>query len=197
MKPAIYLQLLLLLPLSIVLSSCQTDYANLPTYTPTKQLQAVIETPAGSAHKLIYSQENKDFVADKEAGRDRVISFLPFPANFGFIPSTQTNSTGKGIEIVVISERAEPGTVMEVIPVGVLQLETAGDLEHIIIAIPARPSEQLITTSDYTSFSRQYPAIKEILQQWFMHHNATAKTRFIGWRDEKFADQEIQRWMKL
>ncbi|WP_242922961.1 inorganic diphosphatase [Pontibacter liquoris] len=188
---------LLLLPLLALLAACKTDYANLPTYSATRQLQAVIEVPAGSSHRLVYAPETNEFIPDKAAGKDRITAFLPYPANLGFIPSTETNSTGKGLEILVIAESRPPGTVMDVVPLGVLQLETAGELEHIIVATPARPSEQLITATDYASFSTHYPAAKVILQTWFAHHNPTARTRFVGWRDDKFADQEIQRWMKL
>lgn len=195
MKHCCYIVLLIALIGS--LSSCKTDYANLPTYASNRQLQAVIETPAGSARKRQYDPVTKEFVADKEAGQDRIIGFLPLPGNFGFIPSTQTNSKGKGLEILVIGESVETGTVMEVIPIALLQLETAGNLDHKIIAIPARPSEQLITANSFAEFNSRHPAALEILQKWFTSYNPTARSRFVGWRDEQFADQEIQRWMKL
>ncbi|MHC2992792.1 inorganic pyrophosphatase [Pontibacter sp. HJ8] len=187
---------LLLLQL-LLLTGCQTDFTALPTYTPRKQLQAVIEVPAGDATKLRYNRQTKAFEADKQAGQDRIINFLPYPANFGFIPSTETNAQAKPLEIVVLSGRVETGTVMEVIAIGVLQLETDGELDHKIVAVPARPSERTIDATDFGSLSTRYPAAKEILQQWFVHQNPTAKSRFVGWRNEHFADQEIQRWMKL
>jgi inorganic pyrophosphatase len=187
----------LLLALLVSLASCQTDMATLPTFTPKKQLQAVIEVPAGSATKLFYNRQTKAFETEKLAGQDRIVQFLPYPANFGFIPSTETNAQAKPLEIIVLSGSLETGTVLEVIPIGVLQLETDGDLDHKIIAVPARPSARSIQAVDYASFSADYPAVKAILQQWFVHHNPTAKSKFVGWRNDQFAEQEIQRWMKL
>ncbi|MDX5418460.1 MAG: inorganic diphosphatase [Hymenobacteraceae bacterium] len=181
----------------MLLASCQTDYASLPTYTSQKQLQAVIEVPAGSATKLRYNRQSKAFETEKHAGQDRIVNFLPYPANFGFIPSTETNAQKKPLEVVVIAGSMEAGTVMEVIPVGVLQLETDGELDHKIVAVPARPSERTVNASDYNSFTADYPAVKAILQQWFVYHNPITKSRFVGWRNEQFAEQEIQRWMKL
>lgn len=195
MKPQLYL--LLLLAQFLFLSSCQTDYTTLPTYTPRKQLQAVIEVPAGSSTKMRYNRQTKKFEADKLAGQDRIIEFLPYPANFGFIPSTEINAQAKPLEIVVLSGRLEAGTVLEVIPIGVLQLETDGELDHKVVAVPARPSERTMSVTDLASFSSRYPAAKEILQQWFVHHNPTAKSKLVGWRNEQFAEQEVQRWMKL
>ncbi|MCJ8165163.1 inorganic diphosphatase [Pontibacter sp. E15-1] len=187
----------LTLLLAVLLCSCNTDYASLPTYTSNKQLQAVIETPAGSNHKMMYDAEQKAFVNDKDAGQDRVIGFLPYPANLGFIPSTEINKEGKGLEILVLSERLETGTVAEVIPIGLIQLETDGELQHIVVAVPARPSERPINATNYTSLSVDYPAVKDILQRWFAHSNPAANTNYVGWRDEKFAEKEIQRWMRL
>ncbi|WP_194350009.1 inorganic diphosphatase [Pontibacter beigongshangensis] len=187
----------LLLGLALLCSACTTDYANLPTYTPNKQLQAVVETPAGSSHKLLFDRATKAFVNEKEAGKDRVIRFLPYPGNYGFIPSTEVGGKSAPLQVLVIAESAAPGTVLEIIPVGVLQLDISGELHPQIIAIPARPSEQLITAHDFASFSKRYPAIKTILEQWFLHHNPAAPARLGGWRDEKFANQMIQRWMKL
>lgn len=190
----------LLLPLAVVillLSSCQTNYNDLPTYSGNKQLQAVIETPAGNTRKLVYDSEKKEFVEDKDAGHPRQVDFLPYPANFGFIPSTETDKSGKQLEVLVLSERREPGTEVEVVPLGLIQLERSGELRHIIVAVPARPSERQINATTYDSFSKEYPGAKAILQIWFSNYNKSTGTRFVGWRDEKFADKEIQRWMKL
>ena len=183
--------------LALLLVSGKTDYAQLPTYTGNEQWQAVIETPAGSNHRLIYNQEQKAFVNDKMAGQDRVVQFLPYPANLGFIPSTEINSDGKGLEILVLSERLETGTVAEVLPVGLMQLETDGELQHLVVAVPARPSERQIKATNYRALSVEYPAVKKILEEWFANHNPTANTNFVGWRDERFAEKEIQRWMRL
>ncbi|PRY16449.1 inorganic pyrophosphatase [Pontibacter ummariensis] len=191
------LKSLCLLLLAVLLYACKTDYTALPTYTPTKQLQAVIETPAGNNHKLVYNQEKQEFVRDQDAGLDRVVPFLPYPANLGFIPSTEINKSGKGLEILVLSERLETGAVVEVVPVGLLQLETAGELQHIVVAVPARPSERQIQATNYASLSADYSGVKTILATWFTHSSPGASTKFVGWRDERFADKEIQRWMKL
>ncbi|NDK55208.1 inorganic diphosphatase [Pontibacter fetidus] len=189
----------LLLILSILwLTSCQTDYATLPTYSGARQLQAVIETPAGSSHTVKYNRASKAFENDKEAGQDRVIRFLPYPGNYGFIPSTETGTNGRNLSTLILAERADAGTVLEIIPVATLLLEKPnGDLYPVIISVPARPSARTVDATDYITLSRKYPAVKSILQQWFMHHNHSYPLKYVGWKDEQFAEKEIQRWMKL
>lgn len=182
---------------SLILTGCKTDYANLPTYTGNRQLQAVIEVPAGNNLQLKYDKKKQEFIEDKDAGEDRVVEFLPFPGNYGFIPSTEVDKNGRGLNILVLTERAETGTVMEVVPVGVLQLETNGDLEPLVIAVPARPSDRTVEATSMAELTKNYPAVKEIIRLWFVHQNPALNTKFVAWRDERFADQEIQRWMKL
>ncbi len=178
-------------------TGCTTDYANIPTYSGSKQLQAVIEVPAGNNLQLKYDAETKEFVSVKEAGKAKVIDFLPLPGNYGFIPSTQVGKDGGGLPILVLSGRAEIATVMEVIALGILQLETNGEIQPIVIAVPARPSERTIDATTLASFSKNYPSVKNILREWFTNHDKTVNTKFVAWRDEMFTDKEIQRWMKL
>ncbi|WP_299825215.1 inorganic diphosphatase [uncultured Pontibacter sp.] len=187
----------LLLISILFITSCKTDYATLPTYTGTRQLQAVIEVPAGNNLQLKYNKQTQEFVSDKNAGKDRIIEFLPFPGNYGFIPSTEVGKNGSGLPILVLAERVETGTVMEVVPLGILQLETEGEIQPIVVAVPARPSERTIDATTLAAFSQSYPAAQFILKEWFVNRNKTANTKFVAWRDERFADKEIQRWMML
>jgi inorganic pyrophosphatase len=189
---------LLWLLCTFCLISCQTDYATLPTYSEGRQVQAVIETPAGSSHKVKYNRHTKAFENDKEAGQDRIIRFLPYPGNYGFIPSTEVGPNGRGLSTLLLAERAEAGTVTEIIPIATLLLEKPnGDLYPVIISVPARPSARTIDATDYATLTIKYPAVKSILQQWFTHHNSSYPLKYISWKDEQFAEKEIQRWMKL
>lgn len=189
---------ILLLLVTLLLYSCHTDYATLPTYSGARQLQAVIETPAGSSQSVTYDVATKAFVNEKLAGKDRVLQFLPYPGNYGFIPSTEVGANGRGLSTIVLAERSESGTVMEILPIATIMLEKpTGDLYPVIISVPARPSEQTIKATNFKSLSIEYPAVKQILQQWFIHHTYPNQLKFVGWKDEKFAEKEIQRWMNL
>lgn len=179
------------------LTGCKTDYANLPTYSGTRQLQAVIEVPAGNNLQLKYDRQTQEFISIKNAGKDDVIEFLPLPGNYGFIPSTEVDKAGNSLPILVLAERVETGTVMEVVPLGILQLETDGEIKPVVVAVPARPSERTINATTLEALTKHYPAAQTILREWFVNQSRTDNTKFVAWRDERFADKEIQRWMKL
>lgn len=184
----------------MVLSCCRADYASLPLYSNAGVLQAVIEVPAGSNRQMQYDLETKEFMPVRKAGMDVVIDFLPYPGNYGFIPSTLVdepdNDNPHPLRILVIAESVPTGTVMEVQPVGTLLLDKAGKVEHLIVAVPAKPSEQVMAASDYETLSRKYPGAKEVIQTWFMHANQEEKAKLMGWKDEAFAEEQISRWMR-
>src|SRR5687768_11961256 len=90
-----------------ILASCKTDLATLPAFSETKQVQVVIETPAGAAHQNQYDPVTQQFQKEQEAGQDKIIRFLPFPVNEGFIPSTQepkiNGGSGEPLSVVIIA----------------------------------------------------------------------------------------------
>jgi inorganic pyrophosphatase len=75
-------------------------------------------------------------------------------------------------------------------------LDVAGEVSYVVITIPAKPSEQVIAATDFASLTQHYPAVKEIIQQWFIHHNPNQRTRVMGWKDEKYTNQLISRWLR-
>jgi inorganic pyrophosphatase len=196
----LFKQLHLLLGFALAITSCRTDPAHLPVYSPTGQLQAVIEVPAGTNRRLRYDPASRSFLAEQQAGTDRIIRFLPYPGNYGFIPSTLVEAGDQGdsrpLEILVLGESVASGTVMEVQPLGTLLLDKAGQVVQLVVAVPARPRDQILLATDLETFQRKYPAAKEIIQQWLVHHNPPDRIRIMGWKDEKYTEAEIARWMR-
>jgi inorganic pyrophosphatase len=185
--------------LAFLLAACSTDYQHLPTFSENQQLQAVILTPAGSTHPQEYDAQKKAFKPAMEAGLAKQFQFLPLPGNLGFIPSTAHRQgdmpEGKPLQILVLAESVPTGTVQEVIPISTLILDIDGDLQAFVIAVPARPSEQVVAATDWASFQQQYPAAKAILQQWFLHFQPEKQIRLSGWKDEKYTDTFIRTWL--
>ncbi|MDB5264287.1 MAG: hypothetical protein JWQ14_3570 [Adhaeribacter sp.] len=128
------------------------------------------------------------------------VDFLPYPGNFGFIPSTLFNSSetdeGQPLSALVLAESVPTGTVTEVIPIGTIELEVADEVRYVVVAVPARPSEQVIAATDWAAFKQNYPAAKEIIQKWFIHHNPHRVTRLVGWQDDRYTDKLIRRWLR-
>ncbi|MBC6990622.1 inorganic diphosphatase [Hymenobacter sp. BT491] len=191
----------------VVLSSlgvigCRTDYAELPTFSPEKKLlQAVIEVPAGTNKEQAYDPKTKEFKPVQRAGTDRMVEFLPFPGNYGFIPGTRLEPApgvaARPLPILVLAESQPSGTVMDVQPVGLVLLDNVGVMEQIVLAVPARPSQRILPDiTTWADLTHRYPAAKEVLRLWFQHRGRSGEVHIMGWKDEKEAERRIKAAMQ-
>jgi len=185
----------------IIASSCNnqyTDYNNLPLYSESNILQAVIEIPAGTNHKIEFNKKELIFEVDTRNGNERVINFLPYPGNYGFIPSTYSNpkkgGDGDALDILVLCESLKTGTVIEIIPIGVLKLIDNEELDYKIIAIPSNKDLQIIKANNYADLSENYPEVKSLLETWFLSYDKSESAKVNGWGDEKDALIDIKKW---
>ncbi|MGY2131586.1 inorganic diphosphatase [Hymenobacter sp. HD11105] len=183
--------------LSLGVAGCQTDYAELPTFSPERKLmQAVIEVSAGTNYEQRYDPANNKFAPQQRAGKDRMLEFLPYPGNYGFVPSTSTAS-GNALAILVLAESQPAGTVLEVLPIGLVVLDKAGVLERVVLAVPARPSQRILPhVTTWDDFTQGYPAAQQILRLWFQHSDNPGAVRIMGWKDEQTAIQHVRDVMR-
>ena len=193
----------LILLASLFLTCCgeeqfSINYGDLSTYSAAGHLQMVVEIPAGTNVKLEYDIETNTFPVDKKNGKDRVIEFLPYPGNYGFIPSTimdiSRGGDGDAVDILLLSEHLPTGTIIEVLPIGVLVLEDSGEKDSKIIVVPIDESLRIMRTHSYESFHSEFFEAKQLIQLWFLGYKEGSVIKFISWKDEKAARIEIEKW---
>jgi inorganic pyrophosphatase len=167
----------------------------LPAFTDSG-VNAVIEIPAGTNRKIEYDEAANTFAPDERDGKERVIDFLPYPGNYGFIPGThvdeQSGGDGDALDILVISEAIPTGSLVEAIPIALLRLRDEGQQDDKVIAIPADSSLQVIAPKDYLDFSLRYDGAKLIIENWFLYYDGLGAANFEGWGDEKAARRAIE-----
>lgn len=186
--------LLLVLPL---LNCKQPDFYQLPAMVSENSINAVIEIPAGTNKKYEYNAASKEFIVDKENSRDRIIDFLPYPANYGFIPSTLSKSEiggdGDALDVLIIAESLPHGTVVKSIPIALLKLIDNGEKDYKIIAVPEDKSLRIIQATTFEQLLDKYSEVPKILELWFLNYNPNDVSSVEGWGNENEALQEIKR----
>ena len=96
-----------------------------------QSLDVFVETPKGSRKKYEFDHERKTMRLDR-----RLASATLFPADYGYVPGTAGND-GEALDALVLADDpTDPGTLIEVRPVGVFWLETEAGPEAKIIAVP-------------------------------------------------------------
>ena len=199
---------LLILVLCCLLAGCNADPASdgegavidpytLPS-TDGDALNVVVEIPAGTNHKLEY-HPGQGYVNDTlEGGADRVINFLPYPGNYGFVPSTLMDASrggdGDALDVLVIGESVPTGTQLRVIPIGALMLRDRGEIDTKIIAVAADPEKRTLRVENFLDFSLGNDAAKRIIETWFLNYKGPNAIELLRWEDEAYAWREVRKW---
>ena len=173
------------------------DYYNVSVQSNNGNFNAVIEIPAGTNKKIEYNNLSKTFEVDLKNGEDRIVQFLPYIGNYGYIPSTFSNpkegGDGDALDVLVLSENVETGTIIEIEPIAVLKLLDKGEIDYKIIAIPANKATQIIKVDLGDNFLIDYPAVKTMIELWFLNYNKEDVSIIEGWGNREEAIYEIEK----
>ncbi len=161
-------------------------------------LNVVVEIPAGTNHKIEY-HPGSGYVNDTLAeGGTRVVQFLPYPGNYGFVPSTLMDKgrggDGDALDVLVIGESVPTGTLLRVMPIAALMLRDRGEIDTKIIAVPADTSARTLQVDNFLEFSLGNDAAKRIIEAWFLNYKGANVTELLRWEDEAYAWREVRKW---
>ena len=113
---------------------------------PPQEINVFIEIPQGSSIK---------YELDKDSGAlavDRLLyTSMAYPFNYGFIPNTHAED-GDPLDVLLITSTSlSPGTFCSARPIGMLEMEDEGGIDHKIIAVPtAKIDPELADINDIT-----------------------------------------------
>lgn len=156
---------------------------------------AVVEIPAGTNKKVEIDKETDEFKVDQRDGKDRIISFLPYPANYGFIAGTLSDAAeggdGDAVDVLVIAEQLKTGTVISVEPIAMLKLIDDGEEDFKVLAVPTDDRLNVLKSKDLKDDPKKEQAIKEIIEKWFLSYDSDP-AKVIGWADKAETLQYIK-----
>jgi inorganic pyrophosphatase len=69
-----------------------------------------IEIPAGTKQKWEFNDETGEIEKDYKDEKERIIQFLPYPGNYGFIPETLAGD-GDPIDVIDLDESEQRGAL--------------------------------------------------------------------------------------
>ena len=191
------MKLVLFVTTILVFVSCKRhDISELTTFSDNNYVHAIIEIPAGSNKKMIFKQEKNTFIHENKNGARRIIDYLPYPVNYGFIPKTEMKESlggdGDALDVLVLCSALATANFLEVKPVGVLKMKDNGQDDHKILAIPADTKFQTIKAHGLEHMLSDYATILDIIEMWFLNYKGDNQMEVLGWGDEKEALEMIK-----
>lgn len=121
-------------------------------------VRMIVEIPKGSANKIEYDGELGLFRLDRS-----LYSPMHYPGDYGFIPGTLAEDGDPLDVLTLVSEPSFTGCLIEVRPVGVLNMVDRDEADQKIIAVPTRnPRYDQIHTMDQV-----FPHVRRELEHFF------------------------------
>jgi inorganic pyrophosphatase len=139
-------------------------------------VRMVVEIPKGSSNKYEYDRELGAFRLDRV-----LYSPVHYPGDYGFIPGTLAPDGDPMDVLVLVEDPTFTGCVVEVRPIGVLNMVDQDQNDQKIIAVRNRdPVYQQVHTLDQI-----YPHLRRAVEHFFNIYKELEgrETSTLGWGD--------------
>src|SRR5215467_3535734 len=148
------------------------------------EVNAVIEIPRGQTNKYEYDKKLQVFRLDRN-----LYSPVHYPGDYGFIPSTLSEDGDPLDVLVLVDAPSFPGCVMQVRPIGVLEMLDQGIPDEKILAVGKNNPRY----TDVWNYSEIYPHIlKEITHFFSIYKDLEGKRVEVhGWHDAAYARDRV------
>ena len=147
-------------------------------------VRAVIEIPKNSSNKYEYDGKLGVFRLDRA-----LYSPMHYPGDYGFIPGTLAQDGDPLDVLVLVDEPSFTGCLMEVRPVGLLNMIDEKQHDQKVLAVPNRnPRFDSIHTIDQV-----FPHIRREIEYFFSIYKELqgGKTKMDGWHGPREARKVI------
>ena len=109
----------------------------------------------------------------------RLIRYIPYVSNYGFVHKRQpTDQGGDGdpIDVILIGERFDRGSIIKSKILGVLKMKDEGMIDNKIIAIPLDSDViQAKFINSIEDLNKNYPGVLDILSIWFKNYKVSGQ----------------------
>ena len=176
----------------------KNDYIkNITTKNDDESYNAIIEIPSGTNQKWEISDDYKYLELEFKNGYPRIIKYLGYPANYGFIPNTKLKldegGDGDAIDVLVINDSPiEKGEKVKIKVIGMLKLLDKNEIDYKIISVKVGSIFEKINS--LKTLENELPGILEIFSIWFQNYKGE-KIKILGFEDKKKAKKFIERFV--
>ncbi len=178
-----FMRLYFLYTVLAVMTSCTTNSRvnllnDVEAFNTDSSVNVVIEIPAGTnqkweVNKITGQPEWERINSDSM----RIVNYLPYPANYGFVPQTllpeETGGDGDPVDVFVLGESVERSTVLKVKILGMIEMHDTGEEDFKLIAVPAEHS--VISANSIDQLQHQYPGALQIIKTWLLNYKGKGK----------------------
>lgn len=159
-------------------------------FTSDSLVNVVIEIPAGTTQKWEVNKETGQIEWERVTPDSlRVIDYLAYPANYGFVPQTllpeTTGGDGDPVDVFVLGPSIAREQIVSVKIVGIIHMLDDHESDSKLLAVSA--DNKGLNAETYEMLVTNYPGVLEILQTWLSHYKGQGRVEILSVQDEKQA----------
>ncbi len=169
-------------------------FYGVPARNADGTVNVIVEIPAGTNSKW---EVDKDGLMKLEVreGSPRAVKFLPYPGNYGMIPSTklpkEEGGDGDALDVLILCPTLRRGTVAKVHVIGVLKYLDRGEQDDKLLAV--MDSTPLGSVRSLKELNESFPEASNIVKLWFDSYKGPGKMEFKGWGEAKEAQELLDK----
>ena len=152
------------------------------------QYNFFVEIPAGTKQKW---EVNKDGILEWEEknGEKRIVNFLSYPGNYGFIPQT-LGGDNDPVDVIDLEESVNRGEIVSRKIIGGMYFEDGKDIDIKLIAVDEKGIFSVYESIDQLILEK--PDVLEILRSWFMSYKKPGKMVFYRYINKQESQKIIE-----
>lgn len=153
-------------------------------------MQVVIEIPAGTNEKWEVNKTTGQIEWEVlKNGEKRMIRYLSYPANYGFVPQTVVDKSTGGdddpADVFVLGPALARGSIVAVKLIGMINMLDNNEADPKLLAV--RADDTLLNINSHQELMDKYSGINEIIKLWLAHYKGTNRVEIVSEDDEKAA----------
>lgn len=157
-------------------------------YKKEQTYKAVVEIPSGTNEKWQTSALTGSLYFEHVDGKPRIIEYLAYPFNYGFVPQTidsrEKGGDGDPLDVVLMGPALQRGSIHDLKIIGAIKFIDKGEEDTKIVAV--LPDGPMSDINDIPDLLLRYYGALEIIRLWFEGYKGPGSLFFQGYalRDE-------------
>jgi inorganic pyrophosphatase len=169
---------------------------DIPAYREDSFVNAVIEIPAGTNQKWEVNKVNGQIEWEQvNPDSSRVIDYLAYPANYGFVPQTllpkANGGDGDPVDVFVLGPAITRGAIVGVRIVGIIHMLDDDEMDSKLLAVSAE--NEGLHAETFQMLVSNYPGVLEILQIWLSNYKGPGRIEILSVQDEQLAIRYLEK----
>jgi len=159
-------------------------------FTEDSLVNVVIEISAGTNQKW-EANKTTGLIEWQRVTPDslRIIDYLAYPANYGFVPQTLLSKDGGGdgdpVDVFVLGPAIERESVASVRIIGIIHMLDDGESDSKLLAVDA--DSPVLNVKSLAILEEKYPGVVDIIKLWLLNYKGTNRIEILSVQDEKHA----------